>query len=300
MTVLLAIHRLSATAALEAREACRALALDPVDWVHGVPAAPPLAVIGSLEHGERRIPADLVALLDAAPAARLVLCAQEPLVKPRVVLDHGRISVLAPPVDRAQLGAALRAALSPRAAAVDGPADHRFEALRRAHWIAWTRGRTGPAISLHEGRGVTLVAGAAPGSRAAIADAMTADRPDAEREAALAGLAGGFGVAHLTPDDSAWVIYWPFERCPLWLYSPDRLPARWNAARGIAAVGRMLRLPAFPRDQLVGAWTDTAGAPDRFVAVRRAMPDGGSETRAALDELVRTDEHLTGFVLEVR
>ena len=86
MTVLVAIDRMPASALLEARQACAALGLPAADWTGGVPAGHPFAVISGLDPGVRRIPEDLVALLDAVPALHLVLCAQEPLVQPRVVL----------------------------------------------------------------------------------------------------------------------------------------------------------------------------------------------------------------------
>jgi hypothetical protein len=303
MTVLLATHRLPPTVLLQAREACKALELTATDWTRGAPRGNPRALIAGLDHGARRIPDDVMALLEAAPALRLVLCAQEPLVKSRVVLGDGRICVLCPPIERAQLVAALReAALPPLPPPRDGQPNRRFEVLRRSHWIAWTRGRSGPAIALSEQRGATVVVGGAARDPSVVASVLASNQTDAEREAALEAVAGSSGVAHLSHDASEWVMYWPVERCPLWIYSPNRVPAYWNAARGIAAVAqrRLLRLPAFPTDQLVAAWSDTATADAELAPIRGAVVDGGCETLAGLDDIAGRQDHVTGLILEVR
>jgi hypothetical protein len=307
MTVLLATGRLPASALLEAREACKSLGLATTDWVGGmsgvtVPSVAPVAVIGGLDHGARRIPEELIALLDAFAGLQLVLCAQEPLVKPRVILDNGRVCVLGPPISRAQIAAALRTAARPPPPPVDAPVSRRFEVLRRSHWIAWARGHTGPAISLHEERGATVVIGDASHDRTAIAEAMASDQSDADRESVLGTVAGAAGVAHLTPDASEWVMYWPVDHCALWLCSPHRFPARWDAARGIAAVAhrRLLRVPAFPGDQLVAAWSTAPLPPDALAPVEHVTADGGCETIVGLDDVAAHHAHVTGLVMEVR
>jgi hypothetical protein len=311
VTVLIAAQRLPANVAAQAREACKALDLVPVDWVRGIPRVAPAVVIGGLAHGERRIPDDLLALLEAAPAVRLVLCAQELLVKPRVVLADGRVCVLGPPIEPAQLEAALREVIAPvapqplmapRLPSRTVPPGRRFEVLRRSHWIAWTRGRTGPAIALHEQPGATVVLGGAARDPSAVAGVMTSAQTDADREAALGVLAGTSGVAHLSHDASEWLMYWPIARCSLWICSPNRAPVCWNAARGIAAVTnrRLLRLPAFPEDQLIAAWSDTPGAEDPLAPLRQVVTEGGSETILGLDDIAGRHEHVTGLVMEVR
>jgi hypothetical protein len=217
------------------------------------------------------------------------------------VIGDGRVCILGPPIGRAHIVAALRAVIAPPPPPLDG-ATRRFEVLRRAHWTAWARGSAGPAISLHEQRGTTVVIGQVTEERAAIADVMTSLRLDAEREAALGALAGRAGVAHLTHDASEWVMYWPIDDRPLWLYSPNRVPARWNAARGIAAVAnrRMLRLPAFPADQLVAAWSEAALPGDPLAAIHHLAVEGGSETIVGLEEVAVANPHVTGVVMEVR
>jgi hypothetical protein len=304
MTVLLAVHMLPVAGLVEVREACKTLGLATADWTGGAPRVAPCAAIGGLLPGMRRIPDDLVALVEAAPGLPVVLCAQEPLVKPLVTLDDGRIYVVAPPIHRVQIVAALRAAIQSTAVAValDAHSERRFEALRRSHWVAWTRGRSGPAISLHEQRGATIVVGGESRDRAAIAAVMVSAQGDIERESALGNLPGTVGVAHLTPDAREWVMYWPAERCPLWLYSPDRAPTRWNAARAIAEVAerRLLRLPAFPSDQLVAVWSDTAIARDAFAPVHECSAEGGSQVLVGLDGVAGQHGHVTGFVVEVR
>jgi hypothetical protein len=231
-----------------------------------------------------------------------VLCVQEPLVERRVVICDGRISVLGPPVERTHILAALRAAILPPPVPVESQAGRRFEVLRRSHWIAWARGRSGPAISLHEKRGATVVLGGGSRDRSAIAEVMTSTLVDEDRESALGVVAGTAGVAHLTHTADEWVVYWPLERCPLWIYSPNRVPTCWNAARGIAAVPnrRLLRLPAFPEDQLVAAWSDGPGSDDALAPVQHIVAEGGSETIVGLDDIASRNDHITGVVVEVR
>jgi hypothetical protein len=303
VTVLLATHRLPQPVLLQVRDACKSLELTATDWVRGTPRGTPRALVAGLDQGARRIPEDVMALLEATPALRLVLCTQEPLIKPRIVLGDGRICVLCPPIERAQLVTALReAVLPPVPPPREGHANRRFEVLRRSHWIAWSRGRSGPAIALHEQRGATVVVGAAARDPSVVAGVMTSDGSDADREAALVGLVGRSGVAHLSHDASEWIVYWPVERCPLWVYSPNRLPACWNAARGVAAVAqrRLLRLPAFPHDQLVGAWSETASADAEVAPIRSVLVDGGPDTLLGLDELAGRHDHMTGLIVEVR
>lgn len=301
MTVLIATYRLPATALLEAREACKTLGLATADWIGGLPRFSPSAVISGIDHGARRIPDDVMALLEANPGIQVVLCAQEPLVKPRVVLGDGRVSVVGPPIARAHIAAALRAALPP-AIGLDERVHRRFEALRRSHWIAWARGGAGPAISLHEQGGATVVIGGPSQDRAAIAEAMASSQHEPDLESTLGTLAGNAGVMHLAHDAGEWVVYWPYVDRPLWLYSPHRIPTHWNAARGIAAVAhrRVLRLPAFPADQLVAAWSDPAIGGDALAQVQRLAPEGGSQTLAGLDDITARHAHVTGLVMEVR
>lgn len=302
MTVLVAVNKLPARVLGEAREACRTLGLTTADWTGGTPRGAPYAVISGLDHGVRRIPDDLIALLEARPGLPVLLCAEEPLVKPRVVLGDGRVSILAPPIGRTDIIAALRAALQPAPALSVESMNRRFEVLRRSHWIAWTRGRVGPAISLHEQRGTTVVIGGSSEDHAATAELMTSAQTDGDRESALSIIAGKACVAHLTHDANEWVLYWPCEHGALWLYSPDRVPPRWNAARGIAGVAsrRLLRLPAFPADQLVAARSEPAIADDALAAVHQLAAEGGSQTIGALDDLAARDAQVTGLVMEVR
>jgi len=305
VTILLATHRLPPILMLQAREACETLELTATEWARGVPPIAPRVVIAALDPGARRIPDDVMTLLEAAPALRLVLCAQEPLVKPRVVLGDGRVCVLSPPIERAHLVSVLREAVvppGPVAAPPDGEPSLRFEVLRRLLWIAWTRGRAGPAIALDERRGATVVVGGAACDPSLVAGVMTSDHGDADREAQLAAIAGSSGVVHLSHDASAWIVYWPVERCPLWIYSPNRLPACWNAARGITGVAhrRLLRLPAFPADRLVAAWSETASVDAELAPIRNVLVDGGPETLVGLDDITARHDHVTGLLMEVR
>src|SRR5262249_47563604 len=146
---------LPADTLFDVREVCKTLGLATADWSGGAPSSAPRAVIGGLEQGARRVPHDMIALVGGGPGMQLGLCAREPLVRPRVVIGDGRVCVLGPPIGRADIAAALRPAAAAPAIALDGHGDRHFEVLRRSHWIGWARGKSGPAISLHEQHGAT-------------------------------------------------------------------------------------------------------------------------------------------------
>jgi len=155
VTILLATHRLPPILMLQAREACETLELTATEWARGVPPIAPRVVIAALDPGARRIPDDVMTLLEAAPALRLVLCAQEPLVKPRVVLGDGRVCVLSPPIERAHLVSVLREAVVPPGPAspasgsrcCGGFSGSRGRAGARARRSRWTSGAARPSWS---------------------------------------------------------------------------------------------------------------------------------------------------------
>lgn len=289
MKVLLAERRLSAALELTARVACSSVGASPATWVDGPAPAGARVLLAELQPGERQIPRELCDLLADAPTLHLMLCAQEPLVSPRVVLADGRVSLLAPPVDHAQLVEALQAVVGPPPPPPSSERGARYERLRRSHWLAWTRGVAAPAPRVEDRAGVLVMLGEAgedfPGVAAAIARRDFA--------AAIAAAAGAAGFVSLTPDAQRWEVYWPDLEQPLWLLSPHRIPSRWRPPT--AARDGLLRLRAFAGDQLVAAWS-TAAVGD----VERALRTAGPDTLAALDELAAAAPRFAAAVVEVR
>jgi hypothetical protein len=292
-------RRIDPTLLIEARAACGSLGLATEEWGGGIPRTPPRIVIAAVDPGERRIPEAVCGLLEASPGVRAILCINEPLVRPRVVLGDGRVILLGPPLDRIRLAGVLRAAVGedvpPFAAAT------RFEALRRTYWVASIRGTASPALAIDEQCGVTVAIGPELALDAA-ARTICAARDDASHEADLAELVGSEGaVLHLTEEAGDWLIYWPRPEHPLWLCSHHRIPRCWSLAGAFAGASRKLvRIAASPGDQLVAGWAPAALPPDVFASVIEVVLEGGAVTFAAVTALVSRFATLGGVVIEAR
>jgi hypothetical protein len=102
-------------------------------------------VIGVLPDGERRIPGELAGLVtEQLPGLPLVLLAQEPLVRPLVSLDGGRVTLLESPLRPALLVSCARTLLAEAApdlggwwaaAAAEGPVVDRREYRVGGGWV---------------------------------------------------------------------------------------------------------------------------------------------------------------------
>jgi hypothetical protein len=299
-SVVIAVHRLSSALLTEVRAACKTARLAADDWEGGTPRAVPSLIITALEPGERRLPIDVVTVMDSAPGIRAIVCASEPLVKPRIALAGGRVVLLGPPVDRFRLAAVMRAALGEDLfgpGGPGGPGGQRFEALRRLYWVAWVRGQRSSPVNLDEQRGLTVSFGA-PEALTGIARLVASDLAD-EAELAALGAEGGF--VHLADDCTRWVMYWPDLDRPLWLCSPHRLPGCWEIQHAMAASpDRLVRLTAFPGDQVMAAWATDQLAGGDLAALKHVAREGGSETLGGLAALVEAQPGLASAVVEVR
>lgn len=302
MSVALAVRQLSPALLAEVRAACRVLGMPTEEWVGGIPRHPPQLVITALEPGERRLPEELCALLDASPGLRAVVCASEPLVKPRVTLGQGRVVLLAPPLDRVRMSAILRSALGVEApASASASAGRTFEALRRQYWVAWARGVEAPPVTRDEQSGLCLAFGE-PSMSQSLVHSMTEDVDDAQRAANLTQRVGSAGAAIQLSDDAAdWLFYWPRSEQPLWICSPHRLPVRWDAAAALQnRAERLLRLPAFPGDRIVCGWSTMPTAPELFGPLKTMMLEGALEGFAGIVALTEAVVSLGGAVVELR
>jgi hypothetical protein len=302
MVALLAAHRLPPDILADVRAACQVLDLQTEEWSGGIPRNHPAVVVDSLNAGERRVNDELLGLLEASPGTRVLICANEPLVKRRIPLADGRVVLLAPPNDRARLLEALRSAIGREPPpVVQASADRRFEVLRRTHWIAWLRGASAPSIALDEQQGATVVIGKHTANTTAVARVMWDENTDARREAALSDLVGlDTAAIHLGEEAAEWLIYWPQPDRPLWICSPHRVPAVWDASSSFANGRRLIRLPAFPGDQVIGGWSASPPPPNMFASLERVVGEGGCETMIALTSIAHRTPILGGVVVEVR
>lgn len=296
-SVAIAVRRMSSALLAEVRAACNTARLATEDWEGGIPRTVPSLVVTALEPGERQLPADVVTLMATAPAIRAIVCASEPLVKPRISLAHGRVVLLGPPIDRFRLAAVIRAAIGedlPGSASYGG---ERFEVMRRLYWVAWARGRRSSRVNLDEQSGLTVSFGT-PEALVRIAHLVDGGLAD---EAELQALGGDGGFVHLADDCTQWIMYWPDLGRPLWLCSPHRLPGCWEIQHAMAASSdKLVRLTAFPGDQVMAAWAADKLADDDFAALKHVAREGGSETIGGLATLIEAQPSLASAVVEVR
>jgi hypothetical protein len=323
--VLVAVHRIPEPLVADVARACAQAQALYLSWSGDdhLPAMSQAAslLIAGLAPGEREIPEDIVRLMTRAiPGLPVLLLCDEPLTRPSVSLQSGRVTLLGPPFSRSRIYGRLRVLLAdrgtPTESVVAGAARPIVTCERqRTHWWvaafdAWGPGAgiaPGTPVQIHQStaKGLTAVL---PGSGGAhlpnverVVDAVRKAEPDADKESALSELLGlGVGVVHLSPAAREWLFYWPAEAWPLLIYSPTRLPPRFDLRGTIDRLeSRILRLAAAPGDLLVsttrsppGAMTDT---------MWEAMADGGP---VLLDLFVQTlrgkPASLAGVLVEVR
>ena len=299
MTVALAVRRIAPGLLAEARAACSALAIPTEDWGGGIPRHPPRVVITSLEIGDRRIPEDVCGLLDATPGVRAIVCASEPLIKPRIDLADGRVTLLSAPIDRSRLVAVLRNALDLGTPTSTPDATRRFEVLRRAYWVAWTRGAEAVPLHLDESTGTTVMFG--NGEVKDAARVIASDLDDTRLSAELSGMLGlEQAVVHLSADAAEWRVYWPHREAPLWLCSPHRMPARWQLHTTLSNNQRFLRVSGFPGDQFIAGWSAKTIPRDVFAPVGDVVAEGGPSTIGVLQSITALLSSLGVAVVEVR
>jgi hypothetical protein len=167
--------------------------------------------------------------------------------------------------------------------------------LRRAYWIAWTRGVDAPPVQLDESNGLVILVGG--GDLGDVARCITAELGDGELAAELAGMLGpDQGAIHLSADTAEWRIYWPRTDAPLWMCSPKRMPAKWQIQARLGQQ-RFLRVSGFPQDQLVFGW---ATPPKLLDAVENSVGEGGPATIGVLSSFCSKHSAFAGAVVEVR
>jgi hypothetical protein len=298
MSIWVASSQLPASVMREVKVAGEILGLAIKDWNGGFADDESSVLIAGIERGERRIPNDLIKLLDAKPTLRVIICTPEPLVKQPVVLSNGRIVVLGPPTDRGHVIAALRIMQSPTQINPDRQAH--FEVLRRTHWLGWSRGADGPLLELDEQRGTSVGIAVPSGKFLSIASAIASDTLDVNEFAEMLDTAApSAAIVHLTHDVSEWLIFWPPRQSSLWLCSANRIPTRWQAFPIEPNGWRCLRMPACAGDQLIGVWSNEI-SDSALQALWIAANDNGVATLSALQSIVVSHPAVSGFVVEVR
>lgn len=342
-TVLVAAHRLDDGLMADVEDACNKAGARVVMWSGGaIPAdhrGRPSVVVAGLPWGERRIPEDLVDLTTrAVPGLSIMLLCAEPLLRPTMSLQNGRVTLLGPPLSVPRLCSRLRILMADRRSGAGsfgsfdtapGVAGARSPvAVRRFQhtnfWLgaisaraAGTRDQsepTLPPVAFRPSAGLAVIL-PGPGRVATERDVsdcvqiLQGSRSDDAVTSELASrLKRDAGFVHLSPSGETWTVYWPDGRWPLSLVSPLRLPHASDLSRGHRRGTPLFRMRAASGDLMVGLTATPpaeAGveAPSETEANLRALSvtQGGAALHDALERRLRaTPTPFAGLVVEVQ
>lgn len=293
-----------------------------VSWLAATGAPPPALLIAYLAAGERRVPEDIVELMTRSmPTISLLLLCEEPLVRPSVTIQSGRVTLLSSPLNTGRIASRVRAltanAVSAtgslvgtgRNDAVVGPVRTR-ERQHANGWVgsvACSDTESMPLVVQGMNEGLTAVVRidtSAPsmGENEAtrIADVMRREEPDDEKERTLRDMLGGsYGALHLAPDGDDWVFYWPAgPETPLKILSPMRLPNSYNLARALSRSGSLMMRVGASSGDVVVALSQSSGADDDL---QGTLGEGGPAVLDILTGKLRESaKSLAGVIAEVR
>jgi hypothetical protein len=262
----------------------------------------PSVVVAALSAGTRHIPAPIIELADRRyPGTQLLLLCDEPLIRPSLSLQHGRITLVEPPATVERMTSRLRLLLArdPRELA-EGTTSHvmatpglvRCQEYRRPSWWAGElscnspSGETAVRPWLRFDQGLTAILAPRDGSvgEDQVERAVELVRQDGESsdiEDGLTRVLGpSSGLVHLAQSAQNWLIFWPCHHRPLWLFSPLRLP-RWSDLSN-ASGASLWHLPAVAGDVIAAlssrSYFGSTGSLRSFLPpteVSSAMLDGG-------------------------
>lgn len=277
VTVVCARHLLADDVAEEVEDACAKIGVQIQRW-RGEPLSDPGGqdvglVVAGLGKGQRRVPDDLVQLLDTRyPATPLLLLCHDKLLRPQMSLQGGRITLLGPPAVGPRIRSAIRALVADRVGgpSVDtlrGVAGARVQVVAqridRSQWWLGTLG-TRRHADREESAALPMVHHRRLDGLVALLPPPGAERPGATQlsqvlhllrshrhgdlEGPLARTLGDTAMIHLGTGEREWIVHWPDRRRPLWLYSVLRLPSLWNLTRTLK--GTLVRMRAAGADLL--------------------------------------------------
>lgn len=337
--VLVATHRIDSEFLPDVQDACTKAHARYVPWAGEVGMRDlrktPAVLVTGLRVGERRIPDDVLDLAtNSYPDLSLLVLCREPLLRPTMSLNNGRVTLVSPPLTSPRVASVLRSLLSDRHvgyASTDTATGHlgpkspvNVRRYRRSdYWVGVvSSGRVEgtaaklPLVRQTKTDGLTVVL-PRPGSTRelqmnAVAAGFKRDRSGADRATSLEQALGDHGAAlHLAPGADEWTIYWPHKHWPLFLSSPLRLPNVWNVSRSMDRIGKNLhRFHAAHCDMIAALTcfpTTTDAGPDsttsNVTSATSLMPslaDGGAALLEFLEQKTREQPvDLVGAVIEV-
>jgi len=278
------------------------------DGVEGARSAS--VMIGALRQGQRRISQHVAEAADRFPNVPLLLFSEEPLIRPAVTLQRGRVTVVSGSTAPRALAARIRPFLKKHASwsgGLGGPG-----ACEELSFGCYTAGFAGGRLTgddavphaHHASDGATLVLAPAGADPAAIDRILVSTESDSIKATAIETALGGRGaVIRLGEGGKSWALHWPRADWPLWLFSRLRLPntTRLEPGRAGRTGGGLFRMEARSGDVLVGmtTWPDGDSAGD--LSLLDALADGAA---TFLDRLERTpptgDAAVSALLIEVR
>jgi hypothetical protein len=297
--VLIAPHTMDAVTLHAVTSACaRAHARTRV-WSEGVALdALPALVVAALPAGVRHIPDGIIDLADRRfPGTPLLLTCNEPLTRPTITLQAGRLTLVEPPLTQARVVSRVRLLLADEAHDDTlelappqlAPGALRSRELRQRLWWAAELACAGRALDRatvvappraciagdHTLTALLLPTGAdAPPDVERALEIVRHGAHQAEDAAALEDALGrGVGLLHLTRQAQDWIIYWPCHQRPLWLFSPLRLP-RWSDLTASQSAS-LWHMPAASGDVVAAMSSRALFAGPPPTEASSAMLDGG-------------------------
>jgi hypothetical protein len=266
--VLVATHRIDPELLPDVQDACSKAHARYVPWsgevgLRGLRKTPAVLVTG-LRVGERKIPDDVLDLVTSSyPDLSLLVLCREPLLRPTMSLNNGRVTLVSPPLTSPRVASALRSLLADRHlgyASTDTATGHlgpkssvNIRRYRRSdYWVgvlasARVEGTVAklPVVRQTKTEGLTIILPQPGATKDIVPNDIAAgfkrDRSGGDRAAALEHALGDQGAAlHLAPGAEEWTLYWPHKHWPLFLSSPLRLPNVWNMCRSMERIGKNL------------------------------------------------------------
>lgn len=306
-------------------EACQHARVDVGFWDVSAPregTGEPSLVLAALPAGERTIPSEVADAVDAGfPAAPLLLLCDEPLVRPTVSLQQGRVTLLGQPLTREKISGRIRTALvRGDDLSRGGETGIRVREYRGREWWAAVVARGGnggapyaSALRKHgaAGAGVLLARedeAVVPLSVLEDAvDVMLSALPADQGQASVRDKVGerAAGVWFM-PSGPRWVFYAPQPDLFFWMVSPGRLPERWPVAARLPPGQPWRRLNAASGDLVLLVALAPGGRADaeRQLTDAALWPAAAAGGPALLDHLeesfVRLDLSGSALVMELR
>jgi hypothetical protein len=232
-------------------------------------------VVAGLRTGERAIPKPVLSLLDDDDSTTpLLLGSDEPLVRPIVHLQRGRVIVAGSTASAARVRGLVRMLL---AEALGGweTTDGTLLTTERLRPTSWSA-EIASAVRIEHASGATTALVPLHGGdvdRDLVAATSALDVADDDLTLHRLGDAFGddVGLVHLTADARTWLAWWPGYGNPLWLHSPVRLPHAVDLARRDDGRPRAIRLNAQPGDLIASLTAPFAAHRD----LESLLADGG-------------------------